>query len=102
MKFQSYKPIFSVMEMFRPMFFVMVVALLLFWEDIFAITRQLNVWHFRVFVVAWIMMFLVTELVFTCYGDKALAFFKCNKKVDAANESEENDLEKNEATENVL
>ena len=38
LKFETYKPIFTVMEGFRPMFFVMVVTLLLMWDKIFALT----------------------------------------------------------------
>lgn len=68
LKFESYKPIFHVMEMFRPMFFMMVGTLILVWDSIFVMTQDMSVWHFRAFVVFWIMMFSVTVVIFTIYG----------------------------------
>lgn len=100
LKFESYKPIFSVMEMFRPMFFVMVVALLLLWNSIFALLQDMTTWHFRYFVIFWIMMLAVTELIFTCYGEKTMAFLSRKKKGEETSDGQVDDLENQDNTSN--
>lgn len=59
--------------LFRPMFFVMVVTLLISWSTIFESISDLSIWHFRVFLLGWIAMFAVTVLFFTCYGPAIFA-----------------------------
>lgn len=73
-KYKCYKPIFTVMQMFRPMFFCMVVVLLATWPMLFEYLATWSMLEFRLFVFCfWIPMFLFTEVIVITRGQRIAA-----------------------------
>lgn len=70
-----FNPIYNLMLMFRPMFFVMVTTLLICWPYIFDAIASATLLHFYYFLIFWICMFAVTELVVMFFGHSLIARF---------------------------
>ena len=89
----SLSPIHTVMKLFRPNFFLMVMVLLYLWNDIFALMGTLNETHFIVIVILWVCMLLFALLAFTCKGKEIFARIQglidsCKKKEESSDEED--------------
>ena len=50
------------------MFFVMCIFLLALWNTIFESMNDISIWAFRIFLILYILMFVMTVFMFQCYG----------------------------------